>query len=294
MKTGDSTASGDFDQLNTTGFELARGDTDVRDGLSPELGMIRYNTDINRPETYTNQGWKKLLIDSDLGSGSVEDAIGAKLRAAKKMDTMTIVFQQGAGCPGAPRISTSTGTGTPPGWLSSVDNGPTVTVRTQTSRWTYTDNIYRVRANFWSNQSASRGNNYFFYKLVPENPALYTYTTNWRYRSTNTGLKSVYYGGNFTVDIFKMLDLPGSRWDYVYNVFGGVSVISGQINAGFDIINDTSWWNKHAVSPDLTDTNDTDQDYGKVVLSMRHGCAGKWDHSAGYSFYFSGRKFKNF
>lgn len=296
MKTGKTDTSGNFDQFNTGGFELAIGNSTTRDGLNPDLGMIRYNTDINRPETYTNQGWKKMLIDSDLGTGSVEDAISAKLRAAKRMDTMTIMFQQGSGTAGAPRVSS--GSGSQPEWITHVDNGPSYTETVNVgSRWwpVYETKTYRVVSSFYNDSSASRGNNYFFYNITPQSSALYTpvKTSRWRWDYSKI-LKDVYYGGEFTVDIHSMLQLPGSRWDYVYNVFGGVACISGMINRGYNIMNKTSWYNKHLVSPDLTDDKDTDLNYGKVALQMKYGCAGKWDHTAGFSFYFSGRKFKNF
>lgn len=292
MKTGNTNASGDFDQFNTGGFELARGDTTTRDSLTPQLGMVRYNTDIKRPEVYTNQGWKKLLIDSDLGSGTVEDAIGAKLRAAKKMDTATFMFQQGSGTPGAPRVSSSSGS--QPSWISHIDNGPGFEEKVS-GRWTWPPvyKTYRVRSNFY-NKSTNRGSNYFFYKITPEHQDLYQRSWGWRSYRNNLPLKSIYYSGEYTVDIFKMLGLTGKRWDYVYTTFGGVACISGQIMRNHEIVNETKWWNAHSVSPDLTSSKDTDPNYGKVILSMKYGCAGMYNHTSGFSFYFTGRKFKNF
>lgn len=279
MRTGESNTSGDFDQFNTSGFEIARGSNTARNYISPDLGMIRYNTSTGRPETYTNQGWKNLLIDSDLGSGTVEDAIGVKLRAAKKMSTMTILFQGGSGAAGAPRFSS--GGGSQPSWLSMRHK--------------------QNSCSFYKNASSTHGQNYFVFKTNMPN---YCWETDywsrrwcWRYnpRFPPTGYL---YQGEFDIDIFRALNLPGRRWDYVYTVFGGMSVCSGMINrwgnSYYRISNKCNWAPLHATSPDTTSSRDTDSNYGKFRLYLKYGSSGRYHHTSGFSFYFAGRKFKNF
>ena len=272
MKTGDSNTSGEFDQFNTSGFEIARGSSNVRDNLAPNLGMIRYNTDIKRPEAYTNQGWKKLLIDSDLGSGSVEQAIGVKLRAAKKMSTMTIMFQGGSGAAGAPRFFSSGGS--QPSWMSVQHKLNT--------------------CSFYKNASDTHGQNYFVFKTNTSGYCFHPYGYRWCSRTLKMPAAGFFYKGEFTVDIFKMLNLPGSRWDYVYTGFGGMCATSGMIRRYYPISSQCNWTPLHKTSPDTTSSKDTDSNYGKYRLYLNYGASARQDHTSGFSFYFSGRKFKNF
>lgn len=277
MKTGESNTSGEFDQFNTGGFEIARGSSSVRDNLAPDLGMIRYNTDIKRPEAYTNQGWKKLLIDSDLGTGTIEDAIGVKLRAAKKMGTMTIMFQGGSGAAGAPRFSS--GGGSQPSWLSVTHK--------------------QNSCSFYKNASSTHGQNYFVYKTnlgsVCWGSQYSCVTGSWKNRRwLPRPPRGHWYQGEFDVDIFKMLNLPGTRWDYVYTGFGGMCATSGMINRGYPITSSCRWTPLHNTSPDTTSSKDIDSNYGKYRLYLKYGPAGRRNHTSGFSFYFSGRKFKKF
>ena len=273
MKTGESNTSGEFDQFNTSGFEVARGSSSVRDNLAPDLGMIRYNTDIKRPEAYTNQGWKKLLIDSDLGTGTVEDAIGVKLRAAKKMGTTTIMFQGGSGASGAPQFSSSGGS--QPSWLSVAHKLNT--------------------CSFYRDASDTHGQNYFVFKTNTNGYCWHPYGWHYcRYSRSPMAPPGFFYKGEFDVDIFKMLNLPGSRWDYVYTGFGGMCATSGMIRKNYPIKSQCNWVSLHTTAPDSTSSKDTDSNYGKYRLFLKYGASAREHHTSGFSFYFSGRKFKNF
>lgn len=255
MKTGSSDTGGDFDQYNSGGFEIAKGDTATRDGLSPELGMLRYNTDVSRPEIYTNTGWKRLLIDADLGSSNIESAINAKLRAAKRMSEMTLLFQRGGGAGGAPTYSSMSGS--QPSWLTKTDT--------------------KQQATF-KGQDSSRGNNYYVFQVT----------------DTSTPEKSLYYKGYFNIDVYKMLNLTGSRWDYVYTGFGGVNTLSGQLYSYWYIKTQVSTVGTWATAPDMTDNKDTDPNYGIFRTDLNYSAANRENHTQAFAYYFSARRFKNF
>ena len=267
MKTGKIHTGGSYDQVpEGDAIRIAQWDSTAQN--HPEaLGMIRYNTEEDRVELRTIQGWRAILTSKDIGSGdgdSIKEGIIRKVQTAKKIKQVSFYFQ-GSNTGSAPNLIDYTAQpnqdAAQPSWLTKVTN------------------------------TASDGVSYTS-KLNNEGDNVYLFQDDGSSRGTN--------GCMMYVDVPELLGIDDNdKYNWRYNIvsglngYGVISMYSADLNARIRCLP-----SHEPPSPDLTDNNDTSPNYGRFTVICRFQYGTSTNKTTQYNGNFNllvlAKKFKGF